>query len=137
MLIEIAWTSCIVLHGFGAHALGAFQGRNSPDIWIRDWLPNDFPKLDILTYGYGTQFSDPSSTGDIYEWAEAFRSDLRAYRSRTKVRYCLSIFVSPKYLGGISCALRLFFALPFATANKCDGRRETRALSPFSSSSTA
>ncbi|KAL8377948.1 hypothetical protein RB595_008573 [Gaeumannomyces hyphopodioides] len=75
---------CIVLHGFGSHPLSAFQGRGSPDIWIRDWLPQDFPNLDILTYGYGTQFNDPNATGDIQEWADSFRSDLRAYRSMNK-----------------------------------------------------
>lgn len=75
---------CIVLHGFGSHPLGAFQGPGSSDNWIRDWLPHDFPKLDVLTYGYGTHFNDPNATGDIQEWADSFRSDLRAYRSMNK-----------------------------------------------------
>ncbi|KAL8343385.1 hypothetical protein RB601_004359 [Gaeumannomyces tritici] len=75
---------CIVIHGFGSHPLAAFKARGFSDVWIRDWLPQDFPKLDILTYGYGLHFDDPNASGDIHEWADSFRSDLRAYRSMTR-----------------------------------------------------
>ncbi|KAL8403776.1 hypothetical protein RB594_008870 [Gaeumannomyces avenae] len=75
---------CIVIHGFGSHPLAAFKARGFTDVWIRDWLPQDFPKLDVLTYGYGSHFDDPNASGDIHEWAHSFRSDLRAYRSMTR-----------------------------------------------------
>ncbi|KAL8316101.1 hypothetical protein RB597_000144 [Gaeumannomyces tritici] len=75
---------CIVIHGFGSHPLAAFKAQRFPDVWIRDWLPQDFPKLDVLTYGYGSHFDDPNASGDIHEWADSFRSDLRAYRSMTR-----------------------------------------------------
>lgn len=81
--------SCIVLHGFGAHPLASFQGRGESNIWIiRDWLPQEIPLLNVMSYGYGTRFDRPNATGDVREWAQALSYDLGAYRSQPHQRSC-------------------------------------------------
>ncbi|KAI0105430.1 hypothetical protein GGR51DRAFT_519311 [Nemania sp. FL0031] len=73
---------CIVLHGFGGHAIGSYRDPNSAFTWIRDKLPKDLPELNVLTYGYDSSFNDPNSIADVYEWSQTFQLALCSFRAR-------------------------------------------------------
>ncbi|KAM0803761.1 hypothetical protein BDR22DRAFT_800723, partial [Usnea florida] len=75
---------CIVIPGWGGHALGSFRSSKSPYVWLRDSLPRHCPELRIWTYGYPSLLTDEKSSADPYEFAERFRIGLRILRQQTK-----------------------------------------------------
>lgn len=77
--------SCIIIHGWGSHALAGFQSSGSKYVWIRDSLPKRFPKLRIWTYGYRASLNSTDDHANVYEYAETFRLQLRILRTKTKV----------------------------------------------------
>ena len=54
-------------------------------MWLRDALPKHLPQLRVWIYGYDSNLQDSESIGDVYEYAESFRRDLRILRGKTKV----------------------------------------------------
>ena len=75
---------CIVLPGWGGHALGSFRSYTSTYVWLRDSLPRHCPELRVWTYGYPSHLTDVKSSADPYEFAERFKIGLRILRQQTK-----------------------------------------------------
>ena len=75
---------CVVIPGWGGHALGSFRSHTSPYVWLRDSLPRHCPELRVWTYGYPSPLDDASSSADPYEFAERFKTRLRILRQQTK-----------------------------------------------------
>ena len=75
---------CIVVPGWGGHALGSFMSPTSPYVWLRDSLPHHCPELRVWTYGYPSHLTDAKSSADPYEFAERFRIALRILRQQTR-----------------------------------------------------
>jgi len=92
--------SCIVIHGFGGHAIGSFRDPHGSFTWIRDSLPKDLPELNVLTYGYNSSFNDEESVADVFEWSQAFRLALCGFRTKMA-----EVSVSSGLLAGISSRL--------------------------------
>ncbi len=68
---------CIVIPGWGGHALGSFRSHTNTYVWIRDSLPKHCPQLRVWTYGYQSRLTDGNSSADVYEFAKRFRDRLR------------------------------------------------------------
>lgn len=75
---------CIVVPGWGGHALGSFRSHTSPYVWLRDSLPRHCPELRVWTYGYRSHLMDEKSSADPYEYAERFKIRLRILRQQTR-----------------------------------------------------
>ena len=75
---------CIVVPGWGGHALGSFRSHSSSYVWLRDSLPRHCPELRVWTYGYRSHLADTDASADVYEFAERFRRRLRILRQQTK-----------------------------------------------------
>ena len=75
---------CIVIPGWGGHALGSFRSRTSSYVWLRDSLSKHCPELRVWTYGYHSHLADTNASADVYEFAERFRRKLRVLRQQTK-----------------------------------------------------
>lgn len=75
---------CIVVPGWGGHALGSFRSHTSSYVWLRDSLPRHCPELRVWTYGYHSHLADTDASTDVYEFAERFRRRLRILRQQTK-----------------------------------------------------
>ena len=75
---------CIVVPGWGGHALGSFRSSKSAYVWLRDSLPRHCPELRVWTYGYPSHLTDEKSSADMYEFAERFKMRLRILRQQTK-----------------------------------------------------
>lgn len=55
-------------------------------MWLRDDLPNDFPRARILIYGYDTKLEDSQSIQDLEAIAATFRTALKIARPKSSVR---------------------------------------------------
>lgn len=75
---------CVVIPGWGGHALGSFRSHTSPYVWLRDSLPKHCPELRVWTYGYRSHLADKDASADVYEFAEKFRRKLRILREQIK-----------------------------------------------------
>ncbi|EEY18517.1 ankyrin repeat domain-containing protein [Verticillium alfalfae VaMs.102] len=53
--------SVIAVPGLGSHALGSWKTPGSDQVWLRDFLPQDLPKIRVLIYGYDTTLQDSAS----------------------------------------------------------------------------
>lgn len=51
--------SVIAVTGLAGHAFGSWVHRESSAMWLKDFLPQDFPNVRVLTYGYDTNLSRP------------------------------------------------------------------------------
>lgn len=87
--------SCIIVHGWGGHALGSFKAHSwGPYIWIRDSLPAEFPQLRVWTYGYASKLLNADSVVDVDEWSLSFWRSIRRTRRMMLVRCPHFMFAS-------------------------------------------
>ena len=56
--------SVIAITGLGGHAFGSWQSNISTErsidrpMWLRDFLPREFPNARIMTYGYDSNLKE-------------------------------------------------------------------------------
>lgn len=102
--------SIITISGFRGHAFGSFKCRCCGNMWLRDFLPNDFERARVFIYGYDTV---KSSSQTIIELGRTFVEKFRALRANTKWRPWIIIGHS---LGGlVAKEVQLPFYLQFIT----------------------
>ncbi|KAJ6565197.1 Alpha/Beta hydrolase protein [Mycena vulgaris] len=72
----------VALHGLNGHAFDTWQFHSPNDcfMWLRDSLPEHFPKARIITYGYNANVISDVSTGRIRTFAETFFERLKHER---------------------------------------------------------
>lgn len=54
-------------------------------MWLRDFLPNEIPKVRILTYGYDTKLPGSQSTASIVELSKKFLESVKTIRRQEEV----------------------------------------------------
>ncbi|CAI6057675.1 unnamed protein product, partial [Clonostachys chloroleuca] len=81
---ENATVDIIAVHGLGSHPIGGFQSKETRAVWLRDFLPNDFPNSRILVYGYGSAITDKDSKISIEGLARSFLDSYKAFRQTTE-----------------------------------------------------
>uniref|UniRef100_A0A0B7JWK8 Nephrocystin 3-like N-terminal domain-containing protein n=1 Tax=Bionectria ochroleuca TaxID=29856 RepID=A0A0B7JWK8_BIOOC len=97
---ENAMVDIIAVHGLGSHAIGGFQSKETQAVWLRDFLPKDFPNSRILVYGYGSAVTDKDSKISIEGLARSFLDSYKAFRQTTETTQRPIIFIGHS-LGGL------------------------------------
>ncbi|KAI6623871.1 hypothetical protein MCOR14_009448 [Pyricularia oryzae] len=76
----------IAVPGLGSHALGSWKSPNSDDVWLRDFLAEDVPKIRVLLYGYDTTLANSQVKQSIEDLAATFLEQVIAFRAEDEVR---------------------------------------------------
>lgn len=93
--------SIVAVHGLNGHAYDTWdsQGEQTRRMWLRDFLPHQFDRARIMTYGYNSRVIGNASTTTIREFAEQLLETLASHRSHGDEKRPL-IFICHS-LGGI------------------------------------
>ncbi|KAL7267810.1 hypothetical protein RUND412_009588 [Rhizina undulata] len=54
---EIAADSIVAVTGLGGHAYGSWRGKQTKQMWLRNFLAHDLPNCRTMTYGYNTNLN--------------------------------------------------------------------------------
>ena len=81
----LAALSVVALNGLNGHAFDTWKYQSSSDsndyfMWLRDSLPQHFPRARVLTYGYNANVLSDVSTGRLRTFAEMFLEKVRLER---------------------------------------------------------
>ena len=73
--------SVIAICGIDGHAYGSWQSKESPyPMWLRHFLPKDFPSCRIMTWGYSGKLARLDHA-IIYDYAREFLEGLKRIRT--------------------------------------------------------
>lgn len=73
----------IAITGLAGHAFGSWAASQHR-MWLRDFLPSDFPNRRILLYGYNSQLAHSLSRSIIADFTSNFVTKLRTMRSQCR-----------------------------------------------------
>ncbi|OTB04214.1 hypothetical protein M426DRAFT_11836 [Hypoxylon sp. CI-4A] len=91
----------IVVPNLAAHPFGSFKSLlDGTQNWLRDYLPERFPNLRILVYGYDSVFAGRKDEESVDSFATGLRSAIRLYRKGKPVSHRLIVFLGHS-LGGL------------------------------------
>ncbi|KAI5816149.1 hypothetical protein BZA77DRAFT_344455 [Pyronema omphalodes] len=95
----------IAVTGLSAHAFGSWRSPDKADrMWLRDFLPRDFPDIRVITWGYYSSILDARSTTSIAAISRDFLEDVKQVRAKEvtvhRIFLCLLI-VHHDILGGL------------------------------------
>jgi hypothetical protein len=77
----------VVVPGLESHALGSWKSRDGHNVWIRDFLPVDVPKIRVLLYGYDTALARSESKQSIVDLSKMLLESIKAIRKDQHVRF--------------------------------------------------
>ena len=122
--------SVIAITGLGGHAFDSWRSRIATKrpidrpMWLRDFLPQQFPNARIMTYGYGSGLKG-SYGGNITGYRRSFIQCLQNCRRQCPVRFCLTklpcymLIISPCNIETSNCPYRAWLGRDV----RCSGRR--------------
>lgn len=76
----------VAVTGLAGHAIGSWRSPGEPDVWIRDYLPDDKFNARVMTYGYDTTLVRSKSKNSIHDLAIGLLEALKSSRTEEKVR---------------------------------------------------
>ena len=91
--------SVIAITGLGGHAFGAWQSRISTKrpidrpMWLRDFLPQEFPNARIMAYGYDSSLKKLNDS-NMTDHRRGFIQCLQNCRRQDQVSLCLTELLS-------------------------------------------
>jgi hypothetical protein len=80
----------VAVHGLGGDAYKTWIHENGK-LWLRDFVPDEFPGARIFSYGYNSAFVFSRETGTLRDYARGLLENIRLVRMSPGV----SIFQSP------------------------------------------
>ncbi|KAF8251998.1 hypothetical protein K440DRAFT_595037 [Wilcoxina mikolae CBS 423.85] len=89
----------IAVTGLAGHAFGSWRDRGSRDMWLQDFLPQDFKNVRIISYGYNSSLDSDSNNG-LLDFRRHLVQQLENARSSDNAKHRPIIFVGHS-LGGI------------------------------------
>ncbi|KAF8538307.1 hypothetical protein BDD12DRAFT_779452, partial [Trichophaea hybrida] len=89
----------IAVTGLAGHAFGSWRDRGSRDMWLQDFLPQDFKNIRIMSYGYNSSLDGDSNNG-LLDFRRHLVQQLENARSSDEAKNRHIIFVAHS-LGGI------------------------------------
>ena len=101
--------SVIAITGLGGHAFGSWRSRITIErppyrlMWLRDFLPQEFPEARIMTYGYDSSLKEPNNS-NITDYRRGFIQCLE--NSRRQCPVSLSDEATAKYAYHFSAVYR-------------------------------
>ncbi|KAI1073352.1 hypothetical protein F5B20DRAFT_567330 [Whalleya microplaca] len=99
----------VAVPGLAGHAIGSWKSPSSNDIWLRDYLPADFPNIRVLLYGYDTTLLKNDSKQSIEDMGHSFLESLKAFRLSNNTHHRPIIFIGHS-LGGLLVKEALVYA---------------------------
>jgi hypothetical protein len=69
----------VTVHGLGGDAFGTWTSNNNK-MWPRDFIPNLFPDVRIMTFGYNSKWAFSPSVADVEDFALDLLNKLRIKR---------------------------------------------------------
>ena len=119
----------IAITGLGGHAFGSWRSRiavgRPPDrlMWLRDFLPQKFPKARIMTYGYNSSPKEPNNA-NLTDYRRGFIQCLENSRRQCPV----SLYLTKPPLNILTISLRYIetphylYCAQFGRDLGCSGR---------------
>ena len=131
--------SVIAITGLGGHAFGSWRSRIPIEypidrpMWLRDFLPKEFPNARIMTYGYDSSLRQ-SNGANITDYRRGFIQCLQNCRRQCPVSLCLMEL--PSMILTISlCYIEASDRLhrpQFGRDPGCSGKRTSPKLNSYS-----
>jgi hypothetical protein len=90
-------SSVIAVTGLGGHAFGSWRSRALTDrpidrpMWLRDFLPEHFTNIRVMTYGYDSSLRNANGS-NLIDYRRNFTECLRNARRDCSV--CLNLPIS-------------------------------------------
>ncbi|KAI0163841.1 hypothetical protein GGR57DRAFT_497931 [Xylariaceae sp. FL1272] len=113
-----ALVDILAVPGLASHAVGSWKAPGGEDIWLRDYLAEDVPRLRILLYGYNTDLLKSDFKGSIEDMGKTLFESVNAFRNGSR----RPIILIGHSLGGLLikefydlseiCVGLLFFGVP-------------------------
>ncbi|KAI5817799.1 hypothetical protein BZA77DRAFT_244435 [Pyronema omphalodes] len=76
----------IAVTGLSAHAFGSWKSPDQADrMWLRDFLPLEFPDIRAFTWGYYSSIRNNESTTSITDISRKFLEDIKQVREQEAV----------------------------------------------------
>ena len=131
--------SVIAFTGLGGHAFSSWRSRISTEclsdrlMWLRDFLPREFPNARIMTYGYNSSLKE-SNGANMTNYRRGFVQCLRNCRRQCPVICCLMkllsnmLTISLCYIETPHCLYRA----QFGRHPGCSGRRSFPKFNSYS-----
>ncbi|KAI9688281.1 MAG: hypothetical protein M1820_010293 [Bogoriella megaspora] len=116
--IEPSQADLVAVTGLAGHAFGSWASDRDA-MWVRDFLPTDFPNISIYTYGYDSTLWQPSSRTILADHADAFAQ--RRESETDQMKALCQLAESPDSRDILSSSSAIFFGAP-------NGGLETTAL---------
>ncbi|KAF8534239.1 hypothetical protein BDD12DRAFT_757301, partial [Trichophaea hybrida] len=89
----------IAVTGLAGHAFGSWRDRGSREMWLQDFLPQDFNNIRIMFYGYNSSLGSDSNNG-LLDFRRHLIQQLENARSSDEAKNRHIILVAHS-LGGI------------------------------------
>jgi hypothetical protein len=90
----------VAITGLGGHALGSFRSADGLSVWLRDFAPQDVPRVRFITYGYDTGVVASHNNQGVHELACTLLDGIVIFRQRTQTQQRPLLFVCHS-LGGV------------------------------------
>lgn len=90
----------VAIHGLGGHYERTWTDKNTDQNWLRDFLPDQAPKLRIMSWGYNSKVLGSSSVANVTDFAKGLLTDLKICRATKELEKRPLIFVCHS-LGGV------------------------------------
>ncbi|KAI5853549.1 hypothetical protein BZA05DRAFT_336614, partial [Tricharina praecox] len=92
-------SSVVAVTGLAGHAFGSWRSRETHQMWLKDFLPQDIINIRIMTYGYDSRLAgQPTSSMKICDYKSHFLQQLKNFRPNAEHRPIIFLGHS---LGGI------------------------------------
>ena len=99
-IVLLIITSIVAVHGLGGDWEDTWKDDNTGKIWLRDFVPKQFPNSRIISFGYDSAYVLSTSVSDIDDAARSLVDRLNGERQGDSLRRRPIIFVAHS-LGGI------------------------------------
>jgi hypothetical protein len=77
--------SLVAVHGLNGTARKTWTDRESGKFWLEDFLPNAFPSVRVMTFGYDSGLAFRRSKAGVENFARDLLNRLRAVRNTSEV----------------------------------------------------
>ncbi|KAI4146697.1 MAG: hypothetical protein LQ340_005841 [Diploschistes diacapsis] len=87
------------IYGIDGHAYGSWTTKAPSEMWLRDFLSEDFPRFRTTVYGYNSKLSGHAG-GSLEQYAQRFLEDLKDVRATDEIQKRPIFFIAYSF-GGI------------------------------------
>jgi hypothetical protein len=87
--------SIVAVTGLAGHAFGSWKERGGNMMWLRDFLPNGFPRSRIFTYGNDSVVENSASNSSILDYSRQLLAIVGSYLRCETVSTVLIAFKYP------------------------------------------